>query len=136
MTDKYDDQRLIAKYLEYAGIVFEEEEKLKKRVAKHVAGMEAMKAELMKRLVERKADNTKIEAGTAYLSDHLNIKVTNRDALLDYAQKHWTNGGGALVIIKPPVDAVRDFQAMHGGALPPGVETSTFTRINIRPGAK
>jgi hypothetical protein len=136
MSVHHTDQSLIAHYIKAAGIVAQEEAALKERLVKIVAGMEACKAELMKRLIERKADNTKTEAGTAYLSDHLNIKVTNRDALLAFAQKNWDNGGGALVVIKPPVDAIRDFMAMHEDKLPPGIETSTFTRINIRGGSK
>lgn len=130
MTD-YTDDVLIRQYFKGSRIVADEEDALKKRLEKTVLGMEAIKAELMKRLIERKAQNTKTDSGTAYLSDHLNIKVTNRDALLKYAEDHWENGGGALVVIKPPTEAVRDHMAMHG-SLPPGVETQTFTRINIR----
>lgn len=131
MTKDYTDDFLIAQYIRAANYVAAEEAALKERLEKTVLGMEATKAELMKRLIERKAQNTKCDSGTAYLSDHLNIKVTNRDALLKYAEDHWENGGGALVVIKPPTDAVRDHMAMHG-SLPPGVETQTFTRINIR----
>ena len=146
MSVHYTDQALIAQYLKVSGQIAQKEMQIKKGwhcagcglwhegTEKGEQGLESYKAELFKRLIERKADNTKCEAGTAYLSDHLNVKVTNRDVLLDFARKHWDNGGGALVVIKPPVDAVRDWQAMHEGKLPPGIETSIFTRLNIRGG--
>ena len=88
-------------------------------------------AELMKRLTAGCGKKSATDAGTAYLSDHLNIKVVNRDALLDWCKDHWDNGGGALVVIKPPVDAVREYFSMYEGD-PPGVETTTHTRCNIR----
>ena len=136
MSVHHTDQSLIAQYVKIASFIAQKEAALKAELEKPNMGLEAIKTELMNRLIARKADNTKTEAGTAYLSDHLNIKVTNRDALLAYAQKNWDNGGGALVVIKPPVDAIRDFMAMHEDKLPPGIETSTFTRINIRGGSK
>jgi hypothetical protein len=128
----FTDEQCIAQYLKLASYVSGEEKKLEEALAKHKAGMEGLKAELQKRLIERKANNSATDAGTAYLSDHLNVKVTDRDALLDWCKEHWDNGGGALIVIKPPVDAVRDYQAMHEGKNPPGTETSTHTRCNIR----
>jgi hypothetical protein len=136
MSVHHTDLALMTQYNKISRFIFEKEQSLKAELEKPNMGLEAIKAELMKRLIERGADNVKTEAGTAYLSDHLNVKVVNRDALLAFAQKNWDNGGGALVVIKPPVDAVRDYMAMHEDKLPPGIETSTFTRINIRGGSK
>jgi hypothetical protein len=128
----WTDEKIIESYLKAASFVVGEERKLEEALAKHRSFMESAKAELTKRLIERKANNSATDAGTAYLSDHLNVKVTDRDALLDWCKEHWDNGGGALIVIKPPVDAVRDYQAMHEGKNPPGTETSTHTRCNIR----
>jgi hypothetical protein len=127
----YTDEMLITQYLKVAGYVAAEERKLEEWLLKHKQALEGLKAELMKRLIERKANNSATDAGTAYLSDHLNIKVKNRDMLLRWCQEHWDTGGGALIVIKPPTDAVRDFISMHGTP-PPGVETVTHTRCNIR----
>ena len=130
------DEALIAQYAVYAGMVFEEEEKLKKRLEKIKSGMDGIRATISERLIARKAQNTKTKAGTAYFADHLNIKVVDRDALLAWAQQHWTNGGGAMVVIKPPTESIRDYQAMNSGTNPPGVTTETFTRLNIKLGAQ
>lgn len=126
------DLTLVAKWTDTQIKIAEKEAKLKAELKPALDTMELVKDELKARLLQRGANDTKTKAGTAYLSHHLNVQVTNRDALLSYAQENWKNGGGALVVIKPPVDAVRDHLAMHGGTLPPGIETSTFTRINIR----
>jgi hypothetical protein len=128
----WTDEDCIRQYFKAQSYVLGEEDKLAKALANHKAAIEGLKAEMQKRLIARGANSIATDAGTAYLSNHLNVNVTDRDALLNWCKGHWDNGGGALIVIKPPVDAVRDYQAMHEGKNPPGTETSTHTRCNIR----
>jgi hypothetical protein len=130
-----DDKALIALYCLIAQQVSLAEQNLKKKLATRTNMMEAVKAQLMSRLIQRNAKNTKTSAGVATLVDFLRPKVTDRDALLSWAQEHWTNGGGEMVVIKPPVEAIRDYQSMNGGQNPPGVETTIDTHLRITPGA-
>jgi hypothetical protein len=94
-------------------------------------GMETIETELMRRLIERGAKNTKTEHGTAYMVDLLNIKVVDRDAFLRFCTQYWDTIGAEMLNVSALKDPVKNF--MNGSKEPPpGLELSTFTRLNVR----
>lgn len=118
----------------------------------HKARQAAIQAELLSRLFARKADNTSCDAGTAYRSDILNVKIDvegteayqrknedgslastseGRDAFLDYALDNWETFGQDGLLVNAQKDAVRKHIEEHGKP-PPGIKISYFTRVNIR----
>jgi hypothetical protein len=93
--------------------------------------MTAIENEFLKRLDERGADNTKTDAGTAYKSTLLNVKVVDRDAFLKFCTAYWGTIGADMLNVTAVKDPVREY--MNGKNMPPpGVETSQFVRINVR----
>jgi hypothetical protein len=93
--------------------------------------MEVIETELMRRLIERGAKHTKTEFGTAYTVDLLNIKVADRDAFLQFCIKNWDTIGAEMLNVSALKEPVKDF--MNGSKEPPpGLELSTFTRLNVR----
>ena len=92
------------------------------------AGLETIETALMARLIQRGADNTKTEAGTAYKVEHLNVKVVDREKFLDYAM----NGGEEMLLASPQKDAVRQYLDEKKDLALIGVEATDFTDINVR----
>ena len=79
----------------------------------------------------------KTEFGTAYKSTVTTSKVEARETYLDWlfamSDDDWHAFGNAMLqIAAPQIDAVREFMEKHDGHLPPGVTTSSFTRVNVR----
>lgn len=72
------------------------------------------------------------EHGTAYLSTIVTPKITDKTAFLDWTLENWDQRGGMLQIGAPQKDALTSYQDDNNGSLPPFVETSAFTRVNIR----
>ena len=126
----YTDSALIEKYLEIKTLVELREKELSEKLKPLRDGMELVKNTLLARLNERGADNTKTESGTAYKSKILDCKVVDRQAFLSYCVDNWSSFGSDMLNIKAVTDPVK--QAMAEGAIPPGLETSTTIRINIR----
>jgi hypothetical protein len=126
MTEPTDLQ-LIEHYVKLRDIVTTKTKALTEALKPYKAGMETIETALMARLIQRGADNTKTEAGTAYKVEHMNIKVLDREKFLDYA----LNGGEEMLLASPQKDAVRQYLDVHK-ANPPGVEVSFFADINVR----
>ena len=121
------DLQLIEHYVKLRDIVTTKTKDLTEALKPYKAGMETIETALMARLIERGADNTKTEAGTAYKVEHLTVKVVDSDKFLEYV----LNGGEDMLLASPQKDAVRQYLDEHK-ANPPGVETTYFTDINVR----
>jgi len=93
----------------------------------------AMLHDLNKNKPDAKKAMLSCDAGTAYLSTITSPKVTERDPYIDFVLDNWDAVGNAMLQIgAPQKDALEDYMTSHDGQLPPGVTTSSFTRVNIR----
>ena len=127
----YTDAQLIEKYLQFRSFVAARKEAHEAELKPYTEGMLVIENEFLKRLDERGSENTKTDAGTAYKSTLLNVKVVDRDAFMKFCTQYWDKGGSDMLNVSAVKDPVREF--MNGGSVaPPGIETSSFTRINIR----
>src|ERR1035437_1886275 len=126
MTEPTDLQ-LIEHYVKLRDRVATSTKALTTELTPYKSGMETIETALMARLIQRGADNTKTEAGTAYKVDHMNVKVADREKFLEYA----LNGGEDMLLASPQKDAVRQYLDEHK-ANPPGVEATYFFDINVR----
>lgn len=111
---------------------------------------EAIKAKLFEMIqaLGKSGKGLKTDAGTAYMSTIVTPKISEqgapymspdvaprfgRTAFLDFCLDNWdTFGNEALQIGAPQKDAIEQYRQTHDGALPPGVEITSFTRVNIR----
>ena len=89
-----------------------------------------IEGEISRRLLERKADSTKTDSGTAYFSDIMNTKIENLPALFDFIADRWDEYG-ADVKLNLPIGTVRQHMDNNDGKLPPGMTNSFFKRLNI-----
>ena len=112
---------------------------------------EDIKKILHSRMIEQGQKNIVTHNGTAYTSTIVTPKVIDREKYLDMVLDNYeTFGAGLLQVGAPQKDAfdeyvarrqaeITAYQEAHNGALPedvlilpPGVETSSFTRVNIK----
>lgn len=121
------DLQLIERYTKLRDFVADAKKKHLAQTKPYTDGLETIEQALMARLIERGADNTKTDAGTAYKVTLLNVKVTDREKFLEYA----LNGGDDMLLASAQKDAVRDYIDQHQ-APPPGVEVTYFTNVNVR----
>ena len=127
MTEPTDLQ-LIEHYIKLRDLVAAKTKTLTEELKPYKAGLETIETALMARLIQRGADNTKTEAGTAYKVEHLNVKVVDREKFLDYAM----NGGEEMLLASPQKDAVRQYLDEKKDLALIGVEATVFTDINVR----
>ena len=81
---------------------------------------------------EGKRASLSTDAGTAYLSTIVTPKTSDKEAFLDFCLGDWDKYGAMLQIGAPKKDEVVAYMDENGGHLPPTVEISSFTRVNIR----
>ena len=127
---QYTDEDLIAKYFELKHYVDKRVDILDQQLKVPRAGMEQIKNALLARFHERGATNTKTEAGTAYVSKVLDVKVIDRQAFMQYCIAHWNSFGADMLKIGAVTEPVR--AEMEKEKTPPGIETTTVIRMNIR----
>jgi hypothetical protein len=132
-TDETTVEQYIARYLQLK-LHFEAINKIMNGVlVSDKSCLEAIQDRLLVLLTKAGADSVSCDAGTAYKSNLLQPKVMDREKFLDWCLDRWEGIGGEMMQIgAPKVEAVRRYLQENGGDLPDGVETSTFTRINVR----
>jgi hypothetical protein len=86
--------------------------------------------QLFARLVERGADSTKTDSGTAYISRLEDVKIDNEEQLFDFAADNWEAIGDEIKI-RVGIKGVRAWMDEHNGELPPGVSLNKYSRLNI-----
>jgi hypothetical protein len=121
------DHDLIDKFLEIKAYVERRETELSEQLKPAREGMELIKNTILARLNARGAENTKTDAGTAYKSKILDVKVVGRAEFLAFC----TNGNTDMLQVGAVKDEVKQYIAEYG-TVPAGLETSTTIRINIR----
>lgn len=125
--NEFTDELLISRYFELEAVLKIREENRALEDKPFKDGLTVIKNVLQQRLIERGANHTATDSGTAYLSDILNVKVTDRQQFLAYVLAE----GDDMLLASAQKDAVKTYLQLHG-AHPPGVETSVFTKLNIR----
>jgi len=96
----------------------------------HKERLKAIEDDLFARLVDRGADSTKTDAGTAYISNLASVKIEDGEKLFDFAADHWEVYGDEIKL-SIGIKAVRAYMDEHEGQLPPGVSLSKYSRLNI-----
>lgn len=96
----------------------------------HLRGQQQqVSAELLRRLHERGATQTKTAAGTAFISEQMSITIADDDAY------------GAFVLAeqdysyyqkRAKVERVKEYMTAHNGELPPGLNVFRELTINVR----
>lgn len=94
--------------------------------------MKEIEDELFARLSQRGSDSTKTDSGTAYKSTVGSVKVENREALFDFVAENWEKYGNEMMQLGAAIGPVRAYMDDNDGNLPPGVNITNFTRLNIK----
>jgi len=126
------DENMVARYLALKAWIEGEKKRFDAYLEPHKGEMDAIEGEFLKRFNERGQDASPTEHGTAYKSVLMNVKITDRDKLLDLCLDNWAEIGGDMLIISAQKDAVKSWMESHEGHPPTGVEVSHFTRVNVR----
>ena len=126
------DDALIAENFKLEDLIKAAQAKFNEWAAPHKARLKEIEDTLFARLAERKADSTKTDSGTAYISNILNTKIENREAIIDFMMDNWEAWGSDMIQVNVTKDAVKRYLDENNGQLPPGLSISHFSRLNIR----
>jgi hypothetical protein len=123
------DDRLVRVYIKIREAVAAMNDEYKTRLAVLQEQQERIKIELLKRLHERGATQTKTDAGTAFISDVTTFTIADEIAFgnfvleqkdVDFYQR------------RPKAEHVKAYMKESGGHLPPGLNIFTQQDINVR----
>lgn len=123
---------LIAEYNKIRAFIEAENKRFAEHLKPHNERLQEINNQLLALMNEQRVEAFKTDEGTAYKSVLVTPKVTDKLAWLDWCLEDWDGRGAMMQIGAPQKEALKDYQQEHEGHLPPFVETSAFTRINIR----
>jgi len=125
------DDALIAENFKIEDLIKAAQAKFNEWKKPHDERLKEIEDTLFARLAERKADSTKTDSGTAYISNIMNSKVESTETLFDWAAEHWADVGDE-VKINIPISVVREHMENNNGMVPPGMSVSHYSRLNIK----
>jgi hypothetical protein len=126
------DAQLIEHYQKLRAKLAVLKEEFTKTCEPYETSVNTLETELARRLIERGAQNTKTEFGTAYFAHGIRAKVVDRDVFLKFCVTNWDKGGAEMIDVRALRDPVKDFMSSSGQNAPPGVEVETYTNLNVR----
>jgi len=88
-----------------------------------------IRAELLRRLHERKATQTKTQHGTAFIKEEMSVTIADEDAFGSFVL---LEGDYSYYQKRPKVERVREYMKEHDGMLPPGLSVFREFDINVR----
>jgi hypothetical protein len=86
--------------------------------------------ELLRRLNERGATQTKTNAGTAYIGEDMKVTIADEGALHVFLEEEEDPFGWYQKRIK--VERLREYMEQHEGGVPPGLSIFKERTINVR----
>lgn len=87
-------------------------------------------AELLRRLQERGATQTKTTEGTAFIGEDMKCTIAEEGALYTFLETEEDPFGWFQKRIK--LERLREYQAAHAGGIPPGLSIFREKTINVR----
>lgn len=131
MSDQPTPADLIKRYHELNAWIESESKRLEEYYKPHRQKLEKIKNQLLAMANALGTDSFKTDFGTAYKVTIVTPKITDKEKYLDWVLEHWNDVGDMLQVGAPQKKAVDAYMQEHDGALPPFVETSSFTRMNV-----
>ncbi len=135
----FTDEALIGAYRDYRDRVLAEmDEAFKKLAAPINDRMKRIQAEMHRRLLERKANHSTTDAGTAYLAESASVKCTDKSAYHSFCIANYDTWGKDLLTAHVQKETVELFitktksEQHPEGLIPPGLTVTHSIQCNIR----
>jgi acyl-CoA reductase-like NAD-dependent aldehyde dehydrogenase len=129
-NSELSDDALIAENHKIDELIKAAQEKFNEWAKPHVTRRDEIENILLARLQERKANNTKTDSGTAYISHPMTVKIEDQAALFDWIADNWDEVS-ADTKLSLKVDAIRTYMEKNEGKAPPGLKIGYATNLNI-----
>lgn len=127
---------LLKEHFDIDDYVSRETKRLKEFLQPFVDRDEAIKVRLQAKLNElggEKGRSIKTEFGTFFNTTITTPKIVDKEKYLDCVLDNYdTFGNGMLQLRAPNKESIEQYMKDNNGALPPGIESSSYVNLNIR----
>jgi predicted transcriptional regulator len=127
----HTDNDLVAAFVKHRDHLEAAEKQFKQQIQPYKDAMGTIANELLRRLIERGAQNTKTDAGTAYIAEHMTTKIVNRQEFLQFVRDTWDEGGDDLLQAQVNKTALRALLENAPSSPPPGVDVSFYRQVQV-----
>ena len=125
-------QDLIERYIQLRDFKTAETKRFDEHIAPIVEQMADLENQLLAVLNEQGGENIRTNAGTAYKSKLMTVKIADRPAYLEYVRQYIEEQGEcAMLIASAKKDEVQDYIDYYHEP-PPGIEVGYMIKINVR----
>ena len=129
-NDAFGDDKLVATIVKIRDARKDLKRGYEEADASLVAQREQLDAELLRRLLERGATQTKTASGTAFIGEDMKCTIAEENALYTFLDTEEDPYGWFQKRIK--LERLREYQEANGGGIPPGLSIFREKTINVR----
>jgi len=127
------DDRLVRVFRKIRSAISEETKRYEASVTKLKEQQKQIEVELLRRLQERGATQTKTEEGTAFVSEQMTANISEDAVFHKFVQD---SGDLEFFQRRISITHLKDFMKEHEGQIPPGLNLFKELTINVRAPAK
>jgi len=124
-----DAAALVKKYIEVRQAIDDKETEFEKELAPYKSCLKTLETAMNTLLLSLNTESVKTDAGTAYVSNIMSTKVSNRQALMEYVAR---TGNFNLLTAAVSKEQVKEFMEANDGHVPPGVDVASIRKVNFR----
>lgn len=131
------DEDLVRRHLDLRAFLKEQADQFAENMKPWTAQADLIEGEMLKRLNDRGADNSKTASGTFYKETNTSIRVVDKVAFLDHVfQKRLKGEPNCYDALTQAVakDSVIAHMKENDGQPPPGVEATQYIKVKVRKG--
>ena len=132
------DLEIISAYIERRDHIKKLQDEFDAKVKPYKFQMTTLENEMLRRLIERNAEHSNTEAGTAYKELTMQVRTEDKQAFHRYAIDNYDTVGKDLLTasvgkeaLKHVIDQSKD-QAHPNGVIPPGLSVNFETVVRFR----
>ena len=133
-----NDLQVIESYIARRDHIKKLQDEFDARIAPFKAQMKTLENLMLQRLIDRGAEHSNTDAGTAYKEQTMQVKTEDKEAFHRFAFEHYDTFGKDLLTthvgkeaLKLVIDKSKD-QAHPNGVVPPGLTVGFETVVRFR----
>ena len=123
------DDRLVKVYLKIRAVISATTKEYDARIEILKRQQNQLRAELLRRLHERKATQTKTAEGVAYIVKRMNVSIADEDLFGQFVLDEQDTD---FYHKRVSIEHLREWSKANNGAMPPGLNIFTELEINVR----
>ena len=133
MSTQIETDRLVRTFIKIRSARSELSREYTEKDEELKAHLKTIEVELLRRAQEQGVEGFKCAEGTTYIAEEVHASIAVSDEFFDFVR---ATGDLLFYEQRPSLGHIKEFQAEHNGAVPPGIKLFRENRMRVRASKK